>query len=63
MLVPFDQLVNTQTDIYRITCAMIKRAHQLTLAGDPELETTGGKVVPLAITQILSGKFVYRLEE
>ncbi len=63
MPLPYDHLVNAQTDVYRITCAMIKRAHQLTLAGDEELDTTGGKVVPLAIKQILSGKIEYRIEE
>jgi DNA-directed RNA polymerase subunit K/omega len=41
---------------------MIKRATQIHLAGDEELETNKGKVVSTAIKQILTEKVRYRLE-
>jgi DNA-directed RNA polymerase subunit K/omega len=45
-----------------MTNAMIKRATQIHLAGDEELEENKGKVVSTAIKQILTEKVRYQLE-
>jgi DNA-directed RNA polymerase subunit K/omega len=45
-----------------LTCAIIKRASQIHLAGDEELAANRGKVVSTAIKQIVSEKVRYRLE-
>lgn len=49
--------------MYKLTSAMIKRAEQINCAGDDELEDANGKVVSLAIKQVLSDKIDYKLEE
>jgi len=46
-----------------MTNAAIKRAHQLTITGDEEIEQNGGKVVSTAIAQVLNKKVEYRIEE
>lgn len=63
MRLPLDLLIENQGNMYEITCATIKRAVQINLAGDEELEENKGKIVPLAIKQILTNKVEYRLEE
>lgn len=63
MTLPLDDLINVRTGTYLLTCAAIKRAHQLTLAGDDELEDASIKVVPLAVKQVLTGKIAHRVEE
>ncbi len=62
MIVPLDLLVKYNTNVYTVTSAMIKRATQIHLAGDEELETNKGKVVSTALQQILTEKVRYRLE-
>ena len=62
MIIPLDLLINFSGNMYIETCAMIKRSHQIHLAGDEELETNRGKVVSTAIKQILTEKVHFRLE-
>jgi DNA-directed RNA polymerase subunit omega len=63
MILPLDKLINWQGNIYEMTCAAIKRAHQLTITGDEEVEENYGKVVPTAVRQIIDKKVEYRIEE
>jgi DNA-directed RNA polymerase subunit K/omega len=58
-----DLLIKYGDNVYTITGAMIKRALQIHLAGDDELEANKGKVVSTAIRQILTEKVRYQLEE
>ncbi len=60
--VPLDLLIKNQGNMYKLTCATIKRAVQINMAGDEELENYGGKVVSLALNQILSKKVDYQIE-
>lgn len=60
---PMDLLISTQHNVYELTCAIIRRALQLSITGDEDVEKQGGKVVPTAITQILTKKVEFRLEE
>jgi DNA-directed RNA polymerase subunit omega len=61
-IIPLDLLVSFNGNIYSETCAIIKRSHQIHLAGDEELEANRGKVVSTAIKQILTEKVRFRLE-
>ena len=62
MIIPLDKLIRYNGNMYILTCATIKRAMQIHLAGDPELATNRGKVVSTATKQILSEKVHFRLE-
>lgn len=63
MIVPLNLLIKYAGNVYTLTSAMIKRAVQIHLAGDEELEANRGKVVSTAIRQILTEKVRYQLEE
>jgi DNA-directed RNA polymerase subunit K/omega len=62
VILPLDRLVEYAGNVYVLTCAIIKRASQIHLAGDEELAANRGKVVSTAIKQIVSEKVRYRLE-
>jgi DNA-directed RNA polymerase subunit K/omega len=49
--------------MYALTCAAIKRVLQLSISPDEELTKHHGKIVPVAIKQILEKKIEYKLEE
>ncbi|HDQ13191.1 MAG TPA: DNA-directed RNA polymerase subunit omega [Sediminispirochaeta sp.] len=63
MIIPLDKLIVKDSNVYEMTNAAIKRAHQLTITGDEEIEQNGGKVVSTAIAQVLNKKVEYRIEE
>ena len=63
MILPLNELVDLQDDVYACTCAIIKRAQQVTVAGDEDLDKNNGKVVSTAIDQILTTKVEYEIEE
>lgn len=63
MIIPIDLLVGSEENVYELTCAAIRRAYQITVTGDEELEKNGGKVVSTAIKQILTRQVQYRIEE
>lgn len=63
MMIPLDLLEAEEGHIYQITCAAIKRAYQVTVTSDEEMERPDAKVVSLAIKQILSQKVQYRINE
>ncbi len=62
MIIPLDRLIGYSDNTYVLTTAAIKRAAQIQMAGDEELEANRGKVVSTAIKQILTRKVQYRLE-
>jgi DNA-directed RNA polymerase subunit omega len=63
MIIPLDLLVDNTDNVYEMTCAAIRRAVQITITGDEEIEEDGGKVVSTAIKQVLTKTVQYRLEE
>jgi DNA-directed RNA polymerase subunit omega len=63
MIIPLDLLITRETNIYEMTCAAVRRAMQITVAGDEEVDLNDGKIVSTAIKQILTKKVEYRLEE
>ncbi|MFP4382954.1 MAG: DNA-directed RNA polymerase subunit omega [Spirochaetia bacterium] len=56
-------LIGNEGNIYELTSASIRRAYQISITGDEELEENEGKVVSTAIKQILTKKVEYQLEE
>ena len=63
MILPLDPLIGYEDNIYELTCASIRRAYQITVTGDEEIEENNGKVVSTAINQILTNKVTFRLED
>ena len=63
MPLPMDLLISAQDNVYELTCAIIRRALQVTVTGDEEVDKQGGKVVSTAINQVLTKKVEFRLEE
>ena len=63
MILPLDTLIGYEENVYELTCAAIRRAYQITVTGDEEVEENLGKVVPTAINQILTQKVTFRLED
>ena len=63
MIIPLDKMVDHADNIYEMTCAAIRRAVQITVTGDEDIETNNGKVVSTALKQILDKKVEYQLEE
>ncbi|NCN04553.1 MAG: DNA-directed RNA polymerase subunit omega [Spirochaetales bacterium] len=63
MIIPIDLLVASAENVYELTVAAARRAYQITITGDDELEENSGKIVSIAIKQILTQKVQYRIEE
>ena len=63
MILPLDQLISDGSNVYALTCAAIRRASQITLAGDEDIDENDGKIVSIALKQILTKKVEYRLEQ
>ncbi|MCK5196823.1 MAG: DNA-directed RNA polymerase subunit omega [Spirochaetales bacterium] len=64
MSIPLDILISKDKNAYTMTCAIIKRADQITASGeDFEITEKGKKVVTESIDQVLNEKVEYQLEE
>lgn len=63
MIIPIDHLENYDDNIYEATVAAVRRAYQITVTGDEELDENEGKVVSTAIRQILTQKVQFQIEE
>jgi DNA-directed RNA polymerase subunit omega len=61
--VSLDLLIKMNDRVYETTCAAVRRAVQINLAGDEELAANKNKIVSLAIRQVLTGKVQYSLED
>ncbi|MCX7948759.1 MAG: DNA-directed RNA polymerase subunit omega [Treponemataceae bacterium] len=62
MIFPLEQLIEFDGNVYEITCAAARRAYQLAMMKDPEIEANDGKVVSLAARQLFTRQIEYRLE-
>ncbi len=63
MIFPLEELVEYDGNMYEITCAAVRRAYQLAVIKDPEVEENEGKVVSIAARQLFTKQIQYRLEE
>ncbi|MCQ2604514.1 MAG: DNA-directed RNA polymerase subunit omega [Spirochaetia bacterium] len=62
MRIPLDRLEENKDNVYELTCAAIKRAKQLAITGDSDLEDKSNKVISVSLSQILTKKTGYKLE-
>jgi DNA-directed RNA polymerase subunit omega len=62
MILPLDLLIAHDGNGYELAAAAMRRAVQINMAGDEDLEKNRGKMVSLAIKQILTKKVRYQLE-
>jgi DNA-directed RNA polymerase subunit omega len=63
MILPLHLLEQYQGNVYELTNASVRRAYQITMTGDEEVDLNDGKVVSTAIKQILTQQVQYRIEE
>ena len=63
MIFPLERLVKFKGSIYEITSAASRRAYQLAMLKDPEVEEHDGQVVSLAAKQLFSNEVHYRIEQ
>lgn len=63
MIFPLEHLVEFKGNVYEITCASIRRAFQLSMVRDPEIEENDGKVVSLAARQVFTKTVEYQIEK
>jgi DNA-directed RNA polymerase subunit omega len=63
MIFPMEELIEYEDNMYEITCAASRRAFQLSMLRDPEIEEKEGKVVSLAAQQVFTKEIDFRIEE
>ena len=63
MIFPLEELIEYEDNMYEITCAASRRAFQLSMLSDPEIEENEGKVVSLAAQQVFTKEIDFRIEE
>lgn len=63
MIFPLEQLIEYQKNMYEVTCAASRRAYQLSMLRDPEVEKNDGKVVSLGARQVFNGMVAFHLED
>jgi len=63
MIFPLEQLIEYDKNMYEITCAASRRAFQLSMLRDPDIEDNEGKVVSLAAQQVFTNEIEFRLED
>jgi DNA-directed RNA polymerase subunit omega len=62
MILPLELLIADDSNRYELCSAAMRRANQLSLAADEDVEANGGKVVSTAVKQILTKKVRYEIE-
>lgn len=63
MIFPVEELIEYKSNMYEITSAASRRACQLSMLHDPEIEKNDGKVVSLAARQVFQDVVQFHLEE
>jgi len=61
MIFPLEELVEYHGNMYEITAAASRRAYQLSMTMDEEIEYNAGKVVSLAARQLFTKEIEFRL--
>ena len=62
MIFPLKELIEYGSNMYEITTASSRRAYQLSMLKDPEIEENNGKVISLAARQLFTQEVEFRLE-
>jgi len=60
-MLPIYEIVDFNENRYLLSKAVMKRARQINFLGDEELDKYNGKVVSLALKQVLRGDVKYYL--
>jgi DNA-directed RNA polymerase subunit omega len=63
MSMPLHDLLEYEGNAYEFTVAVNRRAYQLAILKTPEVEKNNGKVVSLAMQQVVTKQIDYRFEE
>jgi DNA-directed RNA polymerase subunit omega len=63
MIFPLEKLIEYEGNMYEVTSAASRRAYQLSMLRDPEIEENEGKVVSLAAQQVFTGEIEFRIED
>jgi len=61
--IPLGELVSTDKNMYELTNAAIHRAKQISMTGSDDLESAGGKIVSLAIKEIVTEEVQYNIKQ
>ncbi len=61
VILPLNLLIANIDNRYQLSAAAIRRAHQLALTGDEDVEANKGKIVSTSIQQILTKKVKYEI--
>ncbi|MDR0312053.1 MAG: DNA-directed RNA polymerase subunit omega [Treponema sp.] len=62
MIFPLEELIKYDENMYEITAASSRRAYQLSMLEDDEVDDFDGKVVSLAARQVFTKEIEFRLE-
>lgn len=62
MSIPLATLEDNKKNVYELTCAAIKRAKQIAITGDEELEDKSNKITSISLDQVLCEKTQYKVE-
>lgn len=63
MIFPLEKLVEFTDNMYSATSATMKRAYQLSVLREPEVEKNDGKVVSMAARQVFGQDVRYSIED
>ena len=63
MIFPLQELIEYEENMYEITSAASRRAFQLSMLSDPEIDEHEGKVVSLAAQQVFTKEIDFRIED
>jgi len=63
MIFPLEQLVSFTDNVYEATSAASRRAFQLAMTKDPELQENDGKSVSLAARQVFGSEIKYEKQD
>lgn len=61
--IPLGELISTDRNMYEVTNAAIHRAKQISVTGTDDLEPGQGKIVSMAIKEIVTGEVEYSYKE
>ena len=63
MPIPLDKLIDTEENVYELTCAAIKEAHNVSESNDKERIEETEKITSHVLAQILNGDVSYSKSE
>ena len=61
IILPLNKLIQHDGNRYELAVATMRRAHQLSISADDEVDSNKGKVVSTAVKQIVTKKVKYQV--